>query len=187
MPPMRPMRRRVFLLRLALVVGTSVIAACQNPDLPAAPANAFGHRLFGLVIERLHLAREVAWVKFGSGAPVHDPVRETALLARIVAQAKETGVDPVRAETFFRAQIEASRLAQETFIAQWKSAPETRPTRPPRDLLTDLRPALDALTPRMIAALPDGPRPDLANAIQRSLVQEGFTPAVAKLAAAPLR
>lgn len=183
----RAMRRRRFLQHLLLACGVLALAACQNPDLPAAPANAFGHRLYGPVMERMHLAREVAWAKFHSGAPIHDPVREAALLARIVEQAKATGVDPTRAETFFRAQIEASRLAQEAFIAEWKSAPATRPSRPPRALLTDLRPELDALTPRIIAALPAGPRPDLANAIQRSLVLEGFPPAAAKLAAAPLR
>lgn len=181
------MRLPLLLLRLAFATGALALTACQHPDLPAAPANAFGHRIFGLVTERLRLAREVAWTKFHSGAPIHDPAREAAMLARIVEQAGAAGVDPARAETFFRAQIAASRLEQETLIARWKTAPETRPAHLPRDLISDLRPALDALTPRMIAALPAGPRPDVANAIQRDLIFDDFSPAVAKLAASPLR
>ena len=176
------MRAPRFLL--GLVLGFLALAGCRTE--PGVPAVAFGHPLPGLIAERLALAREVAWAKFHSGAPVLDPAREDALKAAFVQQARARGIAPHRAEVFIAAQLDASRAVQTELLRLW-SYPATRPARPPRDLASDLRPALTSLNPRLIAALPAGPRPELAAATKRVLELDGFSPAVIALATAPLR
>lgn len=178
------MRTRRFFLSVLLALGFFGLAGCCTE--PGIPANAFGHPVPNLIAERLALAREVAWTKFHSGAPVLDPAREDALKAVFVEQARARGLDPHRAEAFIKAQLEASRAVQTELLQDWEN-PASRPSTPPRDLASDLRPALGSLTPRLIAALPFGPRPDLAAAAGSILELDGFSPAVIALATAPLR
>ena len=199
------MLRAVFrvtpLFRLTAALGLLTLAigfaagCCHTPDATDAPppSAAFAHPLPGLIAERLVLAREVAWAKFHSGAPVHDPVREAAILADLVAQGRERGLDPVRVEAFFTAQIAASREVQTELLAGWlamsrKQAPP-RPAHPPLDLRADIRPRLDALTPRLLDALvllSATPTHGLADATAATLRLDGFSPAVIALAVAPL-
>lgn len=178
--------RRVFLRRLVPFLGLLLLALAGCRTQPGIPANAFGHPLPALIAERLRLARDVAWTKFHSGAPVLDPVREDALKASFVEQARARGLDPHRAAAFITAQLDASRAVQSELLLAWEN-PAARPAHPPRDLASDLRPALTALTPRLIAALPPAPRQDLAAATSRILELDGFSPAVIALATAPLR
>ena len=178
------MPTRRFFLGLLLTLGFFALAGCRTE--PGIPANVYGHPLPHVIAERLALAREVAWTKFHSGAPVLDPAREDALKAVFVEQARARGLDPHRAEAFIIAQLDASRAVQTELLRRWAN-PAARPAHPPRDLASDLRPALAALTPRLIAALPPTPRQDLAAATARILELDGFSPAVVALATAPLR
>lgn len=175
-----------------LVLGIGFTAGCCHRPGAVAPSAAFAHPLPALIVERLEIAREVAWAKFHSGAPVHDPAREAAILADLVAQGRERGLDPVRVEAFFTAQIAASREVQTELIAGWlamsrKQTPP-RPAHPPLDLRADIRPRLDALTPRLLDALAQTtfPAPDLAAATASMLRAAGYSPEVVALATAPL-
>ena len=178
------MPTRRFFLGLLLTLGFFALAGCRTE--PGIPATVYGHPLPHVIAERLALAREVAWTKFHSGAPVLDPAREDALKAVFVEQARARGLDPHRAEAFIIAQLDASRAVQTELLRRWAN-PAARPAHPPRDLASDLRPALGSLTPRLIAALEPDPRPDLAYATERLLRADGFSPAVISLATAPLR
>jgi chorismate mutase len=175
---------RRFFIRVLLALGFLGLSGCCTK--PGIPANAFGHPLPHVIAERLALAREVAWTKFHSGAPVLDPAREDALKASFVTQARAHGLAPHCAEFFITAQLDASRAVQTELLHSWEN-PVARPAKPPRDLASDLRPALAALTPRLIAALPHEPRPALAAATERILRDDGFSPTVISLATAPLR
>lgn len=175
------MRRRAFLPRLLAVLGLLALAACRHPA-----ASGHGPGLPALVTERLQLAREVAWAKHHSGAPVHDPVREAAILAALVSQGRAHGLEPAAVGTFFTAQIAASRRVQEELLAAWRAG-GPRPDHPPLDLRDDIRPRLDALTPKILDALAGHPSPALADDTARALSAAGFSPAVTDLATAPLR
>jgi chorismate mutase len=136
--------------------------------------------------ERLLIAREVAWTKHHSGAPVLDPEREAALLTSLIAKGRARGLDVTRVEDFFTAQIAASREVQAELLFAWVSD-AARPAHAPLDLRADLRPRLDKLTPLLLESLPAAPAAELALAAERLLTAEGFSPAVIALAVAPLR
>jgi chorismate mutase len=179
----RAMRRRGFFQHLLLVGGALALAACRHRVAPPPPGP---DSLPNLITARLLLAREVAAAKLYSGAPVHDPAREAAILEDLVAQGRARGLDPVEVQTFFSAQIAASRRVQEELIAAWRAG-EARPDHPPLDLRTELRPRLDALTPHFLEALSAARAATLAPDTAHALSAAGFSPAVIALATAPLR
>ncbi len=179
----RPMRRRTFLLRLLALAGLLTLAACQPPEAaPKAPS-----ALPGLVTERLRIAREVAWSKFHSGDPVHDPQREFDLVTELIRQGNALGLDSVAIKAFFEAQLAASREVQTELLAAWADGTAPKPATPPLDLAADLRPRLDALTPTLLEGIFDTPDAAIAEATARALAADGFSPAVVELATAPLR
>lgn len=108
--------------------------------------------LLDLIARRLALADAVARSKWNSGAPVEDLPREQAIVDAIGREAPRYGLTPAFAMDFFRAQIEASKVAQRALLAQWRVE-----ARPPfadaPDLQRDVRPQLDALTPQLLDAL----------------------------------
>jgi chorismate mutase len=174
-----------FILPPLLLLGFVLFGGCQSAA-PVPPANTYGDPLPLLIAERLAIAREVAWTKYHSGAPVLDPEREAALLSALIAEGRARGLDTARIEDFFTAQIAASREVQTELLFAW-AAGAAKPDHAPLDLRADIRPRLDALTPRLLDALPAAPAPDLALAAERLLADAGFSPAVVALAVAPLR
>jgi chorismate mutase len=180
------MHRRRFLVQLLAFAGLGVVVAlagCAHSTTPRFPSP---DSLTPLVVERLELAREVAFAKHHSGAPVHDPAREAELLAGIVAQAVERGLDAAEAERVFSAQLAASRRAQEELLEAWRAG-QPPPDRPPPELRRELRPRLDALTPRLLDALSAPRSPALPADLARALDSAGFSPAVISLATGPWR
>jgi chorismate mutase len=141
--------------------------------------------LVDLMAQRLDIGRDVAWSKFNSGAAIVDAPREQAVLASLVTQATRAGVDAPGATAFFNAQILASRQLQAELIDNWQRG-AARPITPPLDLLAVIRPRLDAIGAKMVAALATqrsvGPR-SRRGAVQATLEARGFSPAVAHLAA----
>ncbi|HTI19014.1 MAG TPA: chorismate mutase [Trinickia sp.] len=107
--------------------------------------------LVALTSQRLALAAPVARWKWANHHPITDTQREAALLADVERQARAAGVDPAFARTFFKDQIEASKEVQSALFEQWRKAKP--PEGSPPDLATTIRPALDRLTPSMIAGL----------------------------------
>jgi chorismate mutase len=108
--------------------------------------------LLELVDQRLALATEVARSKWNSGAPVEDLPREQAIIDAIGREAPRYGLTAATAMEFFRAQIEASKIAQNAQLAAWRVAAQPAFADAP-DLQRDIRPQLDRLTPALLAAL----------------------------------
>jgi chorismate mutase len=108
--------------------------------------------LLDLIDLRLALAEDVARSKWNSGVPVEDLPRERAIIDAIGREAPRHGLEPVTAMEFFRAQIEASKVAQNALLAAWRLEKQPKFVIAP-DLQRDIRPQLDRLTPALLAAL----------------------------------
>lgn len=110
--------------------------------------------LIALCHQRLEISSQVAFAKWHSGQPVADPPedpREQQVVAAASEEARARGVPLAWATSFFLDQIEASKLVQFVLMATWRrqGAPGWRCP----DLVTELRPQLDALRPRLIEEL----------------------------------
>jgi len=105
-----------------------------------------------LVDQRLALMVDVARHKWNAKAAIEDLPREAQIIAGLTRQAAEAGVRPELAETFFRAQIEAAKTLQREYFARWEKEGAGAFADVP-DLARDIRPKLDALTPKLLKAL----------------------------------
>lgn len=177
------MKRRAFLW-IGACAAVWLLAGCCAPG--AKEATTPIQRLANGMEARLEIARDVAWSKANSGAPVLDVERERVLLAALVKQGEEAGLPKARVERFFSAQIAASREVQTELLAAWAAGTAARPVTPPLDLRTQIRPRLDALSAELIAALagvPEDGAPLARVVMERRLRQRGFSEAVSRLAA----
>ncbi|MFJ5730329.1 chorismate mutase [Streptomyces paradoxus] len=160
---------RLRRLRSALTVLGAVTAATALALGPAGPATAGTQRpapagrtaaahgltaVTDLLARRLLLADKVAAAKYGTGAPIDDPVREAQILDDVRARAAALGLRPDAVAAVFRDQIEANKLVQRALFARWDAHPGERPTERP-DLAKEVRPALDRITTGLPAALRD--------------------------------
>ncbi|GAA5044631.1 chorismate mutase [Thermocatellispora tengchongensis] len=140
-PPALPLHRPA--------AAVAITAVLLTPYAPAPPP------MDGLVesaVQRLLLAGQVAAAKFGGGGPITDPAREREVLDSVAAMSAAAGLAPETGVRFFRAQIEAAKVVQRGLHARWRAHPALRPRERP-DLATEVRPRLDALTPRMLRLL----------------------------------
>ena len=133
-----------------------------------------------LVAERLSWMDEVAEVKRAKATPVADPVREEALLQAMEKLGKEAGLPPERVRQFFACQILAAKAFQEDWLSRPK--PESWKERPLPDLTTEVRPRLDDIGQRMIAALvhcrQSGDGDLIIRQTRQALQQQGYAEAV---------
>ena len=144
--------------------------------------------LLELIAQRLALMPDVARHKFNSGAAVEDLPREAQVLAQVTAEAEAAGLPRVFATRFFQAQIDAAKLLQQSRIDAWKAEGRGKFANVP-DLAAEIRPLLDGLTPRLIAALKKA-YPGLTNSAVRERIasyQSLYGHANAADAAAALR
>jgi chorismate mutase len=155
---MRPHRLCSVLIAVcvssAVALSGAVPAAARAPVAPprtAAEARSLTG-LTGLFAERLLVADKVAAAKYGTTTPIDDPVREQAILDDVAARAVGLGLDPDAVAAVFRDQIEANKLVQHGLYARWDAYPQERPTERP-DLVKEVRPVLDRITTRVLAAL----------------------------------
>ncbi|WP_329340432.1 chorismate mutase [Streptomyces sp. NBC_01352] len=155
---MRPQRLRSVLVAVCATAAVSLTGAAPAAAAPApaplrATAVASGLApLTDLFAERLLLADKVAAAKYGTDKPIDDPAREQQVLDDVAARAVGLGLDPDAVTAVFRDQIEANKLVQRGLYARWDAHPELRPTERP-DLVQEVRPALDLITTRVLAAL----------------------------------
>ncbi|WP_327395526.1 chorismate mutase [Streptomyces phaeochromogenes] len=156
---MRPHRLRSVFVTAVVVAAVAVSGTTSaTAHAPAAPAPATAVRASGLgaltelFAERLLLADKVAAAKYGTESPIDDPVRERQILDDVAARAAGLGLDPDSVTAVFRDQIEANKLVQRGLYARWDAHPDERPTERP-DLAKEVRPALDLITTRLLAAL----------------------------------
>ena len=145
-----------------------------------------------LIDARLLLAPDVAQFKWNHHLPIEDLPREAQVIAALGHQASELGVPQPWAEAFFRAQIEASKTAQDELFQGWdvfKRGPF--PDAP--DLVAVTRPKLDKLTDQLLHALAENwpvlsdpkRRDDVLRAMRPMQAEDISTKAVAQ-AIAPL-
>ena len=137
-------RRALAALLFALVAG------CAAQPLAADVEKI--DRVLMLIQQRLAIGDDVARNKWNSGAPIEDLPREREIIEGIGKQAAGYGLDAAIARDFFRAQIEASKIIQNTRFREWRAAGQPK-FEQVRDLGREIRPALDALTPAMMSAL----------------------------------
>ncbi len=138
-------------------------------------------RVIALIDRRLALMPEVAAVKFRQQQPVADPARERVVLDQSVADARALQLDHEAARAFFSVQIQMARAVQEHRFARWQSQAEPPPAA--RDLVTVLRPELDAIGRELLPAvylaspaLTETPADTLRPRVDRLLRHAGITP-----------
>lgn len=108
--------------------------------------------LIARVLSRLELMHDVARWKWNTQKPIDDPEREAALLARIVVQAANRGIDAEVARRFFEDQFAAAKIIQRADFEQWTQE-NHGPFENVPDLATVQRPRIDAATEELLEAL----------------------------------
>lgn len=136
-------------MRLRLIsLAAALLAGCASPQ----------GEMLALSAQRLSLAPEIAWSKYSRELPLYDAKREAAVLRDRMALGREIGVPDETTRGFFNAQMEASRRLQWEYFHRWRDGLAV-PNTPPRDLLTDLRPQIDAIDRRQLALMARGAQP----------------------------
>jgi len=130
--------------------------------------------LRALIDARLLLAPAVARFKWSHHLPIEDLPREAQVIASLSRRASELGVPQAWAERFFRAQIEASKIAQDELFRRWTDARQG-PFPDAPDLATATRPKLDQLTGQLLRALADN-WPALSDPVRRDDVLHAMRP-----------
>ena len=148
--------------------------------------------LRALIDARLMLASDVAEFKWNHHVPIEDAPREAQVIASLGHQASELGVPQPFAESFFRAQIEASKIAQNELFQGWDVFKHGQfPDAP--DLAAVTRPKLDKITELLLHALSENwpvlsdpkRRDDVLRAMHPMLADE-LSPKAVTEAIAPL-
>jgi chorismate mutase-like protein len=120
-------------------------AQCSNSD-------PLVEELLHLMTRRLLLMHEVARAKWNAKKPLADHDRETIMLCALAEKGRVLGMEPEFTKGFFAAQIEASRLLQTDDLRRWKDE-RHGPFADAPDLNSDLRPRIDTLNGKLLAAL----------------------------------
>jgi chorismate mutase len=121
-----------------------------------------------LMDERMAMMPDVARHKWNTQGAIDDLPREQNVVASLSAQAQQLGIPGPWAERFFRAQIEGAKQTQRAYFVQWQQAGEGKFAQVP-DLVTVIRPYLDALTPHLLRELAAA-WPALADPCQRERI-----------------
>ena len=130
--------------------------------------------LLDLVVQRLILAQDVAAVKYASGKPIDDPVREREILQTVASALNASGHYEQAGLQFFRDQIEASKVIQRGLHHRWHAHPEEVPP-VCRSLDAEVRPKLDQITKKIVqqfecaAGMPRMRRRDVAALVDQRL------------------
>ncbi len=103
---------------------------------------------------RLQIAEKVALSKWDSGAPVEDASREAQVIQGAVKDGEAKGLDPAFVENFFKAQIEANKVVQYSFLSTWQRLGAV-PAHAPVNLVKEIRPELDEIQKQLIVELAD--------------------------------
>lgn len=129
-------------------------------------------RVYETIDARLSLMPEVAAWKWSRQRPVFDEDRERAVVASVVSRAHYFGLRPESVQRVFEVQIQIARSVQTALFDEWRAQgfPDGKQV---RDLDGDLRPALDAISNELLAALywarTELPRVQTNDAISKSL------------------
>ena len=130
--------------------------------------------LRALIDARLMLATDVAEFKWNHHIPIEDAAREAQVIAALGHQASDLGVPQAWAEGFFKAQIEASKIAQNELFQGWDAFKRGQFADAP-DLATVTRPKLDRITELLLHAIAEN-WPVLSAPKRREDVQRAMHP-----------
>ncbi|MDO9106211.1 MAG: gamma subclass chorismate mutase AroQ [Methylovulum sp.] len=142
----------ITLTLLGILVALPVPAQQTTPRPASCDVRQTVTSVLALIEERLQLAEDVARYKWNTQGEIEDKRREQAIISHLGQRAIAQGLPVAWAESFFRAQIEASKTVQQAFFADWRLNQASRFDGVP-DLAETTRPKLDALTVKLIAAL----------------------------------
>jgi chorismate mutase len=120
------------------------LSGCPGSTAGTASADM----LIELVVQRLTLGQDVAAVKYASGQPIDDPIREQKILQSAAHALNRTGLYQKIGRQFFRDQIEASKVIQRGLHHRWYAHPKEVPA-VHRNLAAEVRPELDRITAQM--------------------------------------
>lgn len=137
---------------VAVVLLLLTIAPAHAADTDTRSARA-ARELVTAVLDRIALAIPVAAAKRVSGAAVDDPVREAQAADAFVVLLVPLAIDATFGREVITAQFAASTSVQRALLAQWQARPDTIPPGEPPDLVTQVRPAIDAATTELVSAL----------------------------------
>ncbi len=147
--------------------------SAQAAQGTGAPGDAAVDELVSAVAARVALADAVARSKWQTHQAIEDAPRERLVIASASAEGQAVGLDATQLQAFFADQITASKIVQYALHAQWASGETRVPADAPPDLAGTIRPELDHLQHRLIAAL-------AASRVQRALPE--CTTAIARSA-----
>ncbi len=167
--------RVIRLFIFAAMMGVPSLFGGVSVTEPSAP-----DRLTQLMIERLEVARKVAWAKYQNSQPILDAERERDVLSARIEAGSRLGLPPERVGEFFTQQMAASRSEQASVIRLWSRGAELPPWGP-LELREDLRPELDRIDRALLAELATGDLP-LAASTRTALRERGFSIRTANLA-----
>jgi chorismate mutase-like protein len=180
----RPLQQQIDTqLRRPAVLAEHARTLAQWELVDAAGVRSPDVELALLIDARLALVLEVARNKWNSGAAIEDLPREQALLAGLRERGAALGLSSGQVERFFGAQIEAAKLLQRELFARWKQAHRGRFSGV-QDLSSDIRPAIDAVTTRMLEVL--ARRQTAAGALPEASTMKRISPAAVAAARQPL-
>lgn len=109
-------------------------------------------QLLLLIQKRLSIMHEVARAKWNQKAPIEDKEREQQILATLVEQSRQYGLDGQFVAKFFQAQIDAAKAIQNMDFALWQSQ-EKGPFEQVFSLKDHLRLYIDEINQDMLALL----------------------------------
>ncbi|MEU9480467.1 chorismate mutase [Streptomyces sp. NPDC048191] len=151
---------RSWVAVLALTgVAAAALAACDSSHASSRPARqgtATAETALGTIArlagERVMTADTVAAAKWGTRQPIDDPAREKTVLDSAAAQGAQLGIPPATVRRIFTDQIAANKDVQRALYTRWHAQPAEQPTHRP-DLATQVRPVLDRIDGRLLAAI----------------------------------
>ena len=146
-----------------LIAVICLVSACQNPAAQSSSVSTSDaqkiNRLLVLMDQRLGIAPQVAKAKWNSGAPVDDLKRESTTLNEEITQNKLIGkekCDLRLVKIFFHDQFNAGKIIQKDLLITWhKTYPANYKFDDAANLVQQIRPQLDKLTPELISAFCD--------------------------------
>lgn len=132
-----------------------VLLLCLPSCRPAPPVARIEpiDRLLGLMRQRLAVMHDVARWKWPDRSSIEDKVREAHLLDDLARRGEALKLDRDRCRAFFGAQIEAAKRVQRADFDRWETTEPPKHQSPASDLVSVLRPRIDALNSELLAAL----------------------------------
>lgn len=162
-----------------------LLTLCVTQVLTGCASRPTSHAtdLPSLMVERLDWMDEVALVKQMRSLPVTDSKREAELLAAMAQEGTRQGLPPNAVRAFFEGQIEAAKEYQREWLAEHTHEPN-QPGQKLPDLATTVRPAVDAISSKMLTALASTrgttAAAALPDAAHTQLMRAGYSEAVIK-------